>query len=130
MTTAPSPPSTARINSRLSASSSTTSTRKPSSPGSGVLGPGEGSAGAAEGSASGRGRLPHRQCDREGRARVLAFAVAVHHPSVQLDQVPDDGEAQPEAAVPARRRGVGLAKPLEERGHELGGDADAGVAAP
>ena len=43
-----------------------------------------------------------------------------HRPAVQLDEVPDDGHAEPEAAVPAGRGSVRLAEAVEDVGQEVG----------
>ena len=50
--------------------------------------------------------------------------------AVQLDDVADDGEAEPDAGVLPRARAVSLAKPVEHIGQELGRDADPGVGDP
>jgi len=46
---------------------------------------------------------------------------------VEFDEVADDGEAEPEAAVRAGGGGVGLAEAVEDVGEEGGVDAFAGV---
>ena len=46
---------------------------------------------------------------------------------MELDELLDDGEAQAEAAVHARRRGVLLPEALEHVREKIGPDADAGV---
>src|ERR1044072_7275371 len=62
-----------------------------------------------------RKRVPHNgQLDREGRTLSLAFGFGTHAPAVQLDEVADDGEPEPEAAVDARRGLVALAEAVEE----------------
>ena len=51
-----------------------------------------------------------------------------HRAAVQLDDLPDEREAETEAAVAAARRGVGLAEAIEDVGQEIALDALAGVA--
>ena len=68
-----------------------------------------------------------RQAHDERRALALAGALGPHRAAVQLDQLLDDRQAQPQPAVAAGRRGVGLAEPLEDVRQELGPDAHAGV---
>jgi len=46
---------------------------------------------------------------------------------VQLDQVARDCESQSEPSVVPSRRAVGLPKPLEDKGQEIGRDAGAGI---
>ena len=58
---------------------------------------------------------------------AVTFAVHGDLSAVQLHQMPRDGQAEAEAAVPARGAGVLLAEPVEDVRQELGRDADAGV---
>jgi hypothetical protein len=46
---------------------------------------------------------------------------------VHLGELLDDGKPQPQAAMPPRRAGVGLAEAVEDVRQEIGRDADAGV---
>ena len=52
----------------------------------------------------------------------------LHRAAVQLDEVPDDRQAEAEAAVRARRAGGALAEALEDVRQKRGVDAGAGVA--
>src|SRR5256885_627188 len=72
-----------------------------------------------------RGR--ERQRDRERRAASFAVACRGDAAAVELDDVLDDGQSEPEAAVRARRAAVALAEALEDQRKELAGDALAGV---
>src|SRR5262249_36146735 len=65
-----------------------------------------------------RGARRARQRDREAGPAVAARALGAHVPAVQLDDVPDDRESEPEAAVPPRARAVRLPEALEELGQE------------
>ena len=69
-----------------------------------------------------------RQRHDERGALVFAAALGPDGAAVQLDEVLDDGQAQAQPAVVARRGGVGLAEALEDHRQELGLDADARVA--
>ena len=69
-----------------------------------------------------------RQPHAERRALAFAGAGRVHRAAVHLDDVADDGEAQPETAGLSRRASVGLAKALEHMRQEIRPDADARVA--
>ena len=81
---------------------------------------------AAAGAGSGaRGR---GEPDDEVRPLVLPVAVRLDRSVVQLDEMADDREPEPDTAVRACRRAVGLAKALEDVREEFGRDADAGVA--
>ena len=62
------------------------------------------------------------------RAALARRAVHPHLAAHHLDQVPGDGQAEPGAAVAARRRHVGLLERREQPLDLVGGDADAGVA--
>jgi hypothetical protein len=73
-------------------------------------------------------RRDDRQQDREGRPLAGAFAGDAHRAAVQLDELLDDGQSEPEAAVAAGRAGVGLAEAVEHERQEIGTDALAGVA--
>ena len=66
-----------------------------------------------------------RQADDERRSLVLAAALRLDGAAVQLDELFHDRQAEPEPAVRARRRRIGLAKALEQIRQELGLDADA-----
>jgi hypothetical protein len=66
----------------------------------------------------GRARQPHG----ERCALPLAVAVRAHRPAVQLDELADDGEPQPQPSLAARAAATGLAEPLEDVRQELGGD--------
>ena len=57
---------------------------------------------------------------RKRRAAILARAVDSDAAAVQLDDLPDEREAQPETAVAAARRRIGLAEPIEDVGQESG----------
>ena len=46
---------------------------------------------------------------------------------MRVDDVPDDGQAEPKAAVCAGLAVMLLAEPIEERGQEIGVNPDAGV---
>src|SRR5690606_8205575 len=63
----------------------------------------------------------------EGRARARALALGTDGPAVELDEVPDDGEPEPEAAVLSGRRAVDLPEALEDEREMLRVDADTGV---
>ena len=65
--------------------------------------------------------------DGERRARAFARALGADRAAVQLDQLLDDRQAQPQAAVAAGGGGVGLAEAVEHVRQELGRDALAGV---
>src|ERR1051325_3985759 len=58
----------------------------------------------------------------------MAEARGVKLSAVQLDQMTHDRQAQPEPAVLARARAVGLAKALEDEGQKLRLDSRAGIA--
>ena len=63
----------------------------------------------------------------EGRALALAGALHAHRAAVHLDEVLDDGQAEPESPAAPCRRAVGRAEPVEDVGQEVGPDADARV---
>src|SRR4051812_12393061 len=67
------------------------------------------------------------EAEGEGGALVGAGAGGVDGGAVLFDEVADDGQAQPEAAVLAGGGGVGLAEAFEDVGEEFGFDALAGV---
>ena len=67
---------------------------------------------------------PHDEAGAEARARALRRDRA----AVKLDQVAGDREPDPEPALRARRRAVGLAEAVEDVGEELGRHARARVA--
>ena len=62
------------------------------------------------------------------RAAILAGTVDGDAAAVQLDDLPREREAEPEPAVPAARRRIGLAEPVEDVGQKIRRDALAGVA--
>src|SRR4028119_2077366 len=70
-----------------------------------------------------RPRLEHRQLDGERCAASFPFTVRGDGAAVKLDELPYDGQAEADAAVRARRRAVGLAEGLEERGEGRRGGA-------
>ncbi len=70
----------------------------------------------------------YRNADDEGRAKTCAAAGRVDRAAVQLDEVADDRESEPEAAVLARAGRVLLAEAIEDVRQELGLDADPGIA--
>ena len=69
-----------------------------------------------------------RQLDGERRALSLARTLGVDGAAVQLDDVPDDREAEPEPAVRPRDAAVGLAEAIEEERAELRGEPRTRVA--
>ncbi len=73
---------------------------------------------------------PQRQPHDEGRPLPLSRALDLGRAAVQLDQVADDRQAEPEPAVGAGDRPVGLAEAVEDVRQEVGADADAGVGHP
>ena len=90
-----------------------------------VRGGGRGASGGADRAAS-AAPVHRRQRKLDGERRALArrpALVRLHRAAVQLDQVLDDRQPQPEAAVAARGRGVRLAEALEHVRQELGRDA-------
>ena len=66
---------------------------------------------------------------RHGEGRALADAGAAHVDvaAVQPHEIVDDRQPEPETAVAARRRAVGLAEAIEHVRQERAVDADAGV---
>ena len=86
-----------------------------------------GSAGGCLGRGSIRARGPNREPDPENGSEPLAGTRGLHGPAVQLDDVAHDGQAQPEAAVRAFGRTVGLAKALENVRQKTRGDPLSGV---
>jgi hypothetical protein len=46
---------------------------------------------------------------------------------MKLDEILDDRQPEPEAAIPARGRRIGLAESIEHAGQEFRLDAEAGV---
>ena len=69
-----------------------------------------------------------RHRDGERGTLLAPGALRADGAAVQLHQMADDGEPQPETAVLARRAPVGLAEALEHVRQELPRDADARVA--
>ena len=69
---------------------------------------------------------------RHGNGRALALARAIHvdRPPVELHQLLDDGQPEPEPALHAPRRAVLLAESLEHVREEVTRDALSGVAHP
>ena len=126
---APHCPSSIDSASRASSASSTTSTFTP--------GQAVGAAAAADAASLARPAaaratdpLDERQRDGEGRALALPRALGLDGAAVQLDQVAGDGQAQAEAPVLARARGVGLAEVLEDVRQEVGTDPAARCPSP
>ncbi len=74
------------------------------------------------------GEWADRDLEGELGAVAEAFARGVDRAAVRLDEVADDGEAEPEAAVAPRGGGVALAEALEDVGQERGRDALAVIA--
>ena len=75
-------------------------------------------------------RVPHwrqRQTDLETRAATCAATLGLHCPAVEFNQVANDCEAEAEAAVPARRAGIRLAKAVEDEGQKLRVNPFAGI---
>src|SRR5205814_5049602 len=72
-------------------------------------------------------RRRERQRDRERRAPSFAVARRGDAAAVELDDVLDDGQSEPEAAVRARRAAVALAEALEDQRKELAADALASI---
>src|SRR5262245_9108828 len=87
-----------------------------------------GGAGASTRRGGIRGDFLEWQAHGEQRASVVPVAVRFDYPAVHFHDAPDDGEAEPDAAVHTRGRGVRLAERLEEVWEELPGDADARIA--
>ena len=71
----------------------------------------------------GVGRRGARQRDAKQRSLAGAGAVPGHRAAVQDDQVPDDGQAEPESAAAAFARAVLLPEALEQVRQELRLDA-------
>ena len=73
-------------------------------------------------------RFERRQ--RDGKACSSPFTAAEHdhRSAMQLDQMADDGQAQPQAGVAASGRGVGLSEAFEDMRQEFEWNALAGVA--
>ncbi len=69
-----------------------------------------------------------RQPQRKGCALALSGALGVDGAAVQLDDVARDGQAQPEAAVQARRAAFSLPEPLEHVRFEVAGESYPGIA--
>src|SRR5688572_1149401 len=61
-----------------------------------------------------RSRGDERQPDGERRAEAFPCALALDRPTMELDQMARDREAEAEAAVRPRGAAVGLAEPREE----------------
>ena len=68
-------------------------------------------------------RQPHGEC----RALADAGALGVHRAAVHADQIVDDRQTQPEAAVRARRAAVALTEALEHVRQKAGIDAASGI---
>src|SRR5437762_5050571 len=68
-----------------------------------------------------------RQPDREGGAAALTGTRRRHRPAMQLHDVPDDGEAETEAAVGAGQRRVGLPESIEDERQHVAMNADTAV---
>ena len=84
-------------------------------------------------SLAGRGvgpRRPDREADDELAAPAHAVAGGGDAPAVQLDQAPDQGQADPQPPLAAVERAVGLGEQVEDAREQLRGDPDAGVADP
>src|SRR5262249_22443097 len=73
-------------------------------------------------------REHQRELHHERRALSFAGAFRVHAAAVQLDEVPDQREADPPAALSARVPAVALGQAIEDERQDLGADAPAGVA--
>ena len=108
----------------MSSASWSSSTSRSCTPRSGAAAPGGG-----EGSRTARlpGRLASGRRTMKSRP-ALARALGVTGAAVQLDEVADDGEPEPEPAVRRVMVRVGLAEAVEDVGQELGRDALARVA--
>ena len=72
-------------------------------------------------------RHAKRQHHGERRALARTIALGAHLAAVQLDQVLDDGESEPEAAVAAGDGAIGLVETIEDVREHVGPDAAAGV---
>src|SRR5205823_14450391 len=70
---------------------------------------------------------PQRQPHLEGRSEVVPAARRGNSSAVKLDHVPDDAEAEAEAAMLARGTAVALTETLEEMYGDFRGESDAGV---
>src|SRR5205085_10460040 len=68
------------------------------------------------------------ECHRKRRALSLALAIGANRAAVQLDQVPDYREPEPEPAVASRRGRVGLTEAVEDVREKLRAHARARVA--
>src|SRR6266540_841354 len=79
----------------------------------------------AVGSCSCRGRSPRRGYREPERAAAAGLALDAHGPTVRLDDLARDEEAEPDAARARARHPVGL---LEDAVEVLAGDAFARVA--
>src|SRR5262249_52860002 len=55
-------------------------------------------------------------------------AFRVHAAAVQRDEMPDQRQADPQAALSARASALALAQPVEDERQDLGADASAGIA--
>ena len=69
----------------------------------------------------------YRELHGDGGPMSFARALGADRPAVHLDQLADDGQAQPETSGPSRRSDIGLTEALEHVREELGMDADPGV---
>src|SRR5207302_4950392 len=73
-------------------------------------------------------RVSHRKANADPCALPSPAALRVHRPAVHLDEMADDGEAQPQTALGAARRAVRLPEAIEDVRQEVRRDADPGVA--
>src|SRR5207244_12316858 len=76
----------------------------------------------------GRADGRRRQLDGEGRAPTVAVAVDANRAAVQLDDVTDDRQTEPESAVGPGGRALRLPEPVEDVRQEGGLDPLTGVA--
>src|SRR5437867_12480784 len=70
----------------------------------------------------------YRQDDGDRRPLPRARALGAHPSAVELDQMADDREPEPEAGVNARARAIGLLEAFEDVRQQVGLDTPAGVA--
>src|SRR4029079_14237331 len=68
------------------------------------------------------------QADREGGAEILARTLRDHGSVVRLDEMLDDGEADAQTAVPARRARVVLPESIEHMRKKTWRNADPCIA--
>src|SRR5499433_2693094 len=72
-------------------------------------------------------RKRQREPDSESRALAQAGALDFYSSAMHLHQAPHNGQAQSQTAVPSGDAAVGLTKPVEDKGQEVGRNSDACV---